>query len=346
MPTATTPKRRRGISLSDNLPPTDIPGPGPSPALVRLAEIRADDDVQPRANGLDPAYVAELAAHYHAGDALPPVTLFCCPVSGTYWCADGFHRLAAAAQVAVDALPAVILPGGKGEAMRHAMQANATHGRRRTAADMTRCYRRAVAEQWVEPADTDAVMKLLNCSERWAREITREARDQVNAERDETIHRLAAEGKSQRYIAGRTGVSPATVNGVLSVQKRKSAEIEQSEAELSAPSSSRDEGATEQVDESAITKETAPNPVKAPPAAVAKPAPRKETTRPPRLERNRQPWVEPIDLVDAVDLAIDALAAYIQGDQGPEVDAQAQRAVDALRSALDLLRIEGSAGHA
>ncbi len=278
MKTTATPKYRRGIHLRDNLPSTEIPGPAQPPVRVQLADIQADEDVQPRANGLDLAYVAELAAQYHAGDELPPITLYRCPVSGLHWCADGFHRVAAAAQVGFESVPALVLAGGKSEAMRHAMGANATHGRRRTAADLTRCYRRAVAEQWVAPDDTAAVADLLKCSKRWASEITRGAREQANAERDAAIQKLADEGKNQRYIAGRVGVSPATVNAVLSVQKRKTSETEQAGSDPTTKVSSREETDPQEADESEVTAETTPEPparvgmgdnaypVKAPPA--------------------------------------------------------------------------------
>jgi hypothetical protein len=229
MTTATAPaKSRRGIKLKDGDTVTQFPGQLESSHLLRTVSIDAivvDPRLQFRADGLDPAYVADLAQVYsdNSGE-IPPITLY--ESVGVLTLADGFHRHAAMVAAGLSETRAIVHQGNRQAAMRCALQANGQHGRRRTLADAVYAYRHAIAESLVEPGDVKAVASLLGVSDRWAREITREARDRANAERDATIQRLAQEGKTQRQIQVETGVPQKTVSRVLE-SKRKSSEMTQ-----------------------------------------------------------------------------------------------------------------------
>lgn len=230
MITATAPastKPRRGIQLKDGDTVTQFPGQPGSSHLLRTVSVDliiVDSRLQFRADGLDSDYVADLAQAYADNPgAIPPITLY--ESVGVLVLADGFHRHAAMIASGLSEVRAVVHQGDRKAAMRCALQANGQHGKRRTLADAVYAYRRAIAESLVEPGDVPAVAALLGISDRWAREITREARDQANAERDATIRRLAEEGKTQRQIAEQVGVSVGKVNAA--VQKRKSSKNEQ-----------------------------------------------------------------------------------------------------------------------
>src|SRR5690606_33343970 len=118
------------------------------------------------------------------------------------------------------------------DAIRYALKANAANGRPRTGEDMRRAYDVAVANELCGPSDTNAVRALLGCSSRWARELTKGAREFAKVERDTRITALASEGKSQREIAAEVGVHHSTVQDVVG-GKRNSSEIRR--ASLSAP---------------------------------------------------------------------------------------------------------------
>lgn len=230
-----TPKGKRGIRLKDQVSDTKLAGP----ESLLVSSIIAHADVQMRAGGLDESYVQELADVLETGAELPPIVVYRSAVpegvssikpEGVIYVADGFHRLVAAKAAGVEKIAAEVRSGGIVDAKRCAMGANSTHGRRRTQEDLERAYRWAVAESFVEPGDTAAVAELLCVSQRWAREITRGAREQIRAEVDAAIGRLQAEGKTQKEIAAAVGVSERTVWARIQQtecvsQKRNSSEI-------------------------------------------------------------------------------------------------------------------------
>lgn len=229
-----------GIQLKDGDVSVDIPTDRPKARdpfgasalrLVRLDQVIADTRFQFRADGLDTAYVADLVDLYAEADAqgvpssIPPIVVFGAS-DAVLWLADGFHRHAAMQTAGLVEVEAIVYRGDRRAAMRYALQANTTHGKKRTLSDAVFAYRVAISEQLVEPNDAKGVAKLLGVSDRWAREITLEARDKANAERDATIQRLAQEGKTQRQIQAETGVPQKTVSRVLE-SKRKSSEMTQ-----------------------------------------------------------------------------------------------------------------------
>lgn len=232
--------KRRGIQLKEGDNGSVVAFPSAKPAkpdqfgtpvlkLISLKSVVVDSACQFRVAGLDPDYVVDLAQVYAVDDqAIPPIVLFSEPPFDVFWLADGFHRHGAMLDAGIVEVVASVYRGDRRAAMRYALQANTHHGKRRTLADAAFAYRHAVAEALCEPADVSAVAALLGISDRWAREITREVRDQLNAERDATIQRLAEEGKTQREIAKQLGVSQMTVSRQLE-SKRNSSEMIQTD---------------------------------------------------------------------------------------------------------------------
>jgi len=192
-----------------------------------LAQVRFDADCQSRVC-LDEETVAEYAFRMQEGATFPPITVF---FDGSeYWLADGFHRYAASKGLARERgdeasaeVPAEIRQGTRLDAVRHALSANAHHGKRREPGDYRKGYVIAVRCGLCEPHDVATVRGLLACSERWARELTAEAREALDRERNGRIVEARRAGEPVRQIAAREGVSVGTVS---SVQKRQSAETE------------------------------------------------------------------------------------------------------------------------
>ena len=97
-----------------------------------LTSIRTDGNTQARIE-LSNAVIAEYAEAFERGDMFPPIDVY---FDGeTYWLADGFHRIKAAAQIGQVAIAAMVHEGGQREALLHAVGANTAHGLRRSNAD-------------------------------------------------------------------------------------------------------------------------------------------------------------------------------------------------------------------
>ena len=78
------------------------------------------------------------------GAEFPAVVLF--GTKDKCWIGDGWHRVMAAEQIDAMDIPAELRAGGRVDALKHALGANAVHGQRRTNADKRRCVELAVAE--------------------------------------------------------------------------------------------------------------------------------------------------------------------------------------------------------
>lgn len=196
-------------------------------AALPLAQVRFDADCQSRVC-LDEETVAEYAFRMREGAPFPPITVF---FDGSeYWLADGFHRYAAWKGLARECgdeasaeVPAEIRQGTRLDAVRHALSANAHHGKRREPGDYRKGYVIAVRCGLCQAHEVEAVRQLLACSERWARELTAEAREGLDRARDGRIIEARQAGEPMRQIAAREGVDAATVSRVAN---RKPAEMQ------------------------------------------------------------------------------------------------------------------------
>lgn len=112
-------------------------------AYVKLSDITADDDLQPRAL-IKSAVVDEYAEAMQRGECFPPIILF--NDGGVYWLADGYHRFKAAQKAGLESLSAEFRSGTKLDALKFALSANATHGLRRSSVDKRRAVLIALKE--------------------------------------------------------------------------------------------------------------------------------------------------------------------------------------------------------
>lgn len=117
--------------------------PLPAIADVPLSAILMDAGIQCRA-AINTETVAGYAERMAAGDEFPPVDLF--GTDGRYWIGDGWHRIMAVKQVGADSIRATAHDGGRHDALKYALGANAKHGHRRSNADKRRCVEIAIAE--------------------------------------------------------------------------------------------------------------------------------------------------------------------------------------------------------
>lgn len=123
---------------------------------VPLDSIRVDGGTQMRA-GLNQETVAEYAAAMEEAGGwgtFPAAEVY--HDGSAYWLADGFHRVAAAKEAGIEAIPAKIHSGDRRAAILHAAQANAKHGLRRTNADKRRAVETLLRdEEWRTWSDAE-----------------------------------------------------------------------------------------------------------------------------------------------------------------------------------------------
>jgi hypothetical protein len=110
---------------------------------IKIENIVLDASIQCRAT-IDTGIVSEYAERMTESDKFPPVILYGTPTQ--CWIGDGWHRVMAAKQIGAINIPATLSTGGRAEALKQALGANAIHGHRRTNADKRRCVEIALRE--------------------------------------------------------------------------------------------------------------------------------------------------------------------------------------------------------
>ena len=110
---------------------------------VSLAAVSLDTSIQCRA-AIDTAVVSEYAERMEAGDTFPPIDVYGSKTK--CWIGDGWHRGLAALQRGAESIEARLHAGGRVDALKHALGANALHGHRRSNADKRRCVEIALHE--------------------------------------------------------------------------------------------------------------------------------------------------------------------------------------------------------
>lgn len=181
-------------------------------ATLALDAIALDADLQPRAQ-IHNDVLDDYGQLLVDGVRFPPIVVFFDRV--TNWLADGYHRWHAHKALGLPRIAADVRQGSKREALLHSLSANAEHGRQRGSADFRKAYDIAVRNELCAPWDANAVRDLIQCSGRWALELTKRAREERGRERDEAIVSAKASGKNHSEIAKETGVPRKTVVDIV-----------------------------------------------------------------------------------------------------------------------------------
>ncbi len=114
-----------------------------------LEAINIYGGTQARVKATDDA-VESYADEMSQGAVFPPISVY---FDGTtHWLADGFHRYLAAKRIARTSILAEVQPGGRADALRHALGANATNGVFRNNADKRNAVEIAL-EEWTDRAN-------------------------------------------------------------------------------------------------------------------------------------------------------------------------------------------------
>lgn len=108
-----------------------------------LDTVQLDNSIQCRAV-IDTGTVNDYAERMTAGDQFPPIEAF--GTKAKWWIGDGWHRVMAAKQRDADTIVAKLSDGGRVDALKHALGANALHGQRRSNADKRRAVEIALRE--------------------------------------------------------------------------------------------------------------------------------------------------------------------------------------------------------
>lgn len=114
-----------------------------------LESINIYGGTQTRLKTTDEA-IESYADEMSQGAVFPPIAVYF--DGSTYWLADGFHRYLAAKRIERTAIAAEVFPGGRTDALRHALGANATNGVYRNNADKRHAVEIAL-EEWPDRAN-------------------------------------------------------------------------------------------------------------------------------------------------------------------------------------------------
>ncbi len=114
-----------------------------------LETINIQGGTQTRVKTTDEAIEA-YADEMNQGTVFPPIVVYY--DGSTHWLADGFHRYLAAKRISRPAILAEVHAGGRTDALRHALGANATNGVYRTNADKRNAVEIAL-EEWPDRAN-------------------------------------------------------------------------------------------------------------------------------------------------------------------------------------------------
>lgn len=171
---------------SEDLTPDQTSQSEPIIYEVELNRIHIDPDCQVRAKQ-DEQVVAEYAQAMKDGAQFPPVEMFEEKGTGMFFISDGYHRIAALTELGRNTVMAHIYTGGKATAIRYALQANQSHGARRTSADKRRAI--SIAVKIYDELSNVEIAKICGVSE----SSVRNHREKVAAGQK----RIGSDGKAQ-----------------------------------------------------------------------------------------------------------------------------------------------------
>lgn len=184
--------------------PADVPaGQKTKLRKIPLDQIRVDPKVQQREKGLNEATVEEYALSV---DSLPPVRVFISKEDGEekVILSRGFHRLAAHRKAGRDVITAEVFEGDRDAAILDAVGDNATHGLRRTPADMARAVRTLLTNRLTKHLSKAQIAKAANMAWGTADKLIKKIERELEAERREKNEPEEEAPKTRKGADGKT----------------------------------------------------------------------------------------------------------------------------------------------
>lgn len=132
---------------------------------VKLADLIIDPKLQMRAKPHDGQYIMDLLGVIQAGTLTEPIVVFRDPTNGSYLVADGHARVDATRSSGCATIRARVHEGGFREALVFALGANATHGVRRTNADLRHTVLTALADPKIGNWSNVQIAQVCLCSD-------------------------------------------------------------------------------------------------------------------------------------------------------------------------------------
>lgn len=177
-------------------------GERPKEAVGRMArlpidQIKVDERVQQRANGINVAVVDDYAAH---ADQLPAVRVWHTP-EDEYILSRGFQRMAAWRKAGMQEVPVEIMEGDRNAAILDAVGDNAAHGLRRTKDDIAKAVGTFLAMKGNAMASTAVIAKAVNIGWQTARDYARrwrKAQADAREERKRRGEQTAADAEAEK----------------------------------------------------------------------------------------------------------------------------------------------------
>ena len=178
---------------------------------ISLESINIYGGTQARLQTTDDA-IESYAEEMGQGAVFPPVVVYF--DGATHWLADGFHRCLAAKRIERATILAELHEGGRTDALRHALGANATNGVCRTSADKRNAIEIAL-EEWPDRANP-VIAEICRVSPDLVRRVRNEMAQNGRLEKRETV--TGRDGKQypaaiERQPRGKTEASKADREG-------------------------------------------------------------------------------------------------------------------------------------
>lgn len=151
-------------------------------ASLPLDSINIYGGTQARVSTNDDA-IASYADEMANGAVFPPIVVYY--DGATYWLADGFHRFLAVKRNQGETIAAEVHAGGRTDALRHALGANATNGVYRNNADKRNAVEIAL-EEWPDLANP-ALAEICRVSPELVRKCRGELEQLGKIDRRETV---------------------------------------------------------------------------------------------------------------------------------------------------------------
>ncbi len=163
--------------------------------------VRTDDEA-----------ISSYATEMMQGTVFPPITVYF--DGATYWLADGFHRYLSARRNEYATIRAEVHEGGRTDALRHALGANATNGVYRNNADKRNAVEIALKE-WSDRANP-VIAEICRVSVELVRQVRREMQQQQRLPQTETL--VGRDGKEypaaiERQPRGKSEASSSDEKG-------------------------------------------------------------------------------------------------------------------------------------